>query len=150
MTIPSEVKAEVVDRGKERGFADAIQVDEAVGEGWIQVVHVEMPEEFVRLCGEAGVDKGEAQVLRFAKEKGTLALIDDEPPREFALSLGITVRGTVGVLVEAVKKGMLPRSLALRKLDELSDLMYMSGELYRLARESIETATPHSPFSDHE
>lgn len=141
MTIPSEVKTEVVDRGREKGFADALIVDEAIGKGWIQVSDVKMPEEFMRLCREAGVDEGEAQVLRLARESGTLALIDDESPREFALSLGITVRGTLGVLVEAVKKGTLARSLALRKLDELSDLMYMSGELYRLARESIEKAT---------
>jgi hypothetical protein len=50
------------------------------------------------------------------------------------------VRGTIGVLVDAVKRGILTKALALRKLDELSDLMYMSGELYRLARESIEAA----------
>jgi len=140
VTIPSEVKAEVVDRGKERGYADAILVEEAVRKGWIRVVDVKMPEEFVRLCREAGVDDGEAQVLRLAREKGILALIDDESPREFALSLGITVRGTIGVLVDAVKRGILTRALALRKFDELSDLMYMSGELYRLARESIEAA----------
>lgn len=140
MIIPSEVKAEVVDRGRERGFADAILVDEAVRKGWIHVVDVKMPEEFVRLCREAGVDEGEAQVLHLAKEKRILALIDDETPRELASSLGIKVRGTIGVLVHAVKKGMLSRSLALRKLDELSDLMYMSGELYRLARDSIEKA----------
>jgi hypothetical protein len=28
--------------------------------------------------------------------------------------------------------------VALKKLDELSDLMYMSGELYRLTRKALE------------
>jgi len=115
-------------------------VEEAVRTGWIHVVDVKMPEDFVKLCRDMGVDEGEAQVLRFAREKQILALIDDQAPREFALSLGITVRGTIGVIVDAVKRGILARSLALRKLDELTDLMYMSGELYRLARGSIEEA----------
>jgi len=138
ITIPLEVKAEVVDRGKEKGFADAFLIEEAIRNGWILVVDVKMSDEFLELCRQAGVDKGEAEVLRHAKEKGGLALLDDESPRDLARSLGIPVRGTLGVLVESARKGALARMAALKKLDELSDLMYMSSELYKLTRKALE------------
>jgi predicted nucleic acid-binding protein len=138
ITIPSEVRAEVVERGKEKGFADAFLIEEAIQNGWIKVVDVKIPDEFLELCHRAGVDKGEAEALRYAKEKGGLALLDDESPRDLARSLGIPVKGTLGILVEAVRKGRLAKTAALKKLDELSDLMYMSGELYKLTRNALE------------
>ncbi len=138
ITIPLEVRAEAVDRGKEKGFADAFLIEEAIRNGWIQVVNVKIPGEFLELCRQAGVDKGEAEVLRYAKENGGLGLLDDEAPRDLARSLGIPVRGTMGVLVESVRRGRLTRQAALRKLDELSDLLYMSSELYKLARRALE------------
>jgi predicted nucleic acid-binding protein len=138
ITIPEEVKTEVVDQGREKGFADAFLIEEAIRAGWIRVVNVKMSDDFLELCRRAGVDKGEAEVLRHAKENGGLALLDDESPRDLARSLGIPVRGTLGILVEATRKGKLSKTSALRKLDELSDFMYMSGELYKLTRKALE------------
>ena len=127
-----------MDRGKEKGFADAFLIEEAIRNGWVLVVDVKMSDDFLELCRRAGVDKGEAEVLRYAKENGGLVLLDDESPRDLARSLGIPVRGTLGLLLEAVREGKLARTAALRKLDELSDLMYMSGELYKLTRKALE------------
>ena len=138
ITIPAEVRAEVVDRGREKGLADAFLIEEAIRSGWIRVVDVKMTNDFLELCRRAGVDKGEAEVLRYAKDNRALALIDDESPRDLARSLGISIRGTLGILVEASKKGKLTRTTALEKLDELSDIMYMSGELYKLTRKALE------------
>jgi len=138
ITIPLEVKAEVVDRGREKGFADGFLIEEAIRKGWILVVDVVMSDEFLELCKQAGAGRGEAEVLRYAKETGSLALLDDESPRNLAVSLGIPVRGTLGVLVESVRRGRLARLAALKKLDELSDIMYMSSELYKLARKALE------------
>ncbi len=133
-----EVRAEVVDRGKEKGFGDAFLIEEAIRSGWILVVEVKMSDEFLELCRQAGVDKGEAEVLRYAQQRGGLALLDDESPRDLARALGIPVRGTLGVLVESVRKGRMAKTAALKKLDELSDVMYMSGEIYKLARKALE------------
>jgi predicted nucleic acid-binding protein len=141
ITIPLEVGAEVVDRGKEKGFADAFLIEEAIRDGRILVVDVKMSDEFLELCRRAGVDKGEAEVLRYTKERGGLALLDDESPRDLARSLGTPVRGTLGVLVELVRKGRMAKTAALKKLDELSDLMYMSSELYKLTRKALEEQT---------
>jgi predicted nucleic acid-binding protein len=132
------VKEEVVDRGKERGFADALLVEEAIHDGWISVVDVRMPDEFLELCQHAGVDIGEAAVLRHAREKRGIALLDDEAPRDLARSLRVPVRGTLGIMIDAVRKGLLERKEALIKLDEVSEIMYVSGEVYRRARTAIE------------
>ncbi len=126
-----------MDRGKERGFADALLVEEAIRNGWISVVDVKMPDEFLELCRLAGVDRGEAAVLSYAKEKGGLALLDDEAPRDLARSLRIPVRGTLGIIIDAVRKGFLERKEALSRLDEVSEMMYVSSEIYRRARTAI-------------
>lgn len=127
-----------MDRGKERGFADALLVEEAIRNGWISVVDVKMPDEFLELCHLAGVDRGEAAVLRYAKEKGGFALLDDEAPRDLARALRIPVRGTLGIIIDAVRKGLLDRKEALSRLDEVSEIMYVSSEIYRRARTAIE------------
>lgn len=127
-----------MDRGKERGFADALLVEEAIRNGWISVVDVKMRDEFPKLCHLAGVDRGEAAVLSYAKEKGGLALLDDEAPRDLARSLRIPVRGTLGIITDAVRKGLLERKEALSRLDEISEIMYVNSEIYRRARTAIE------------
>ena len=124
-------------RGKERGFADALLVEEAIRDGWISVVNVKMRDEFLELCRLAGVDRGEAAVLSHAKEKGGIVLLDDEAPRDLARSLRIPVRGTLGIIIDAVRKGLLERKEALRSLDEVSEIMYVSSEIYRRARTAI-------------
>ncbi len=140
ITIPAEVKVEVVDQGKRKGSADALLIENAIKEGWITVVTVGLPDGFARLCELAGLQKGEAAVLGLAMERKTPALLDDQAARMLGRSLGIPVRGTLGILVEAVRKNSLGKAQALSKLDELSDVMYLSGELYRLARRAIEEA----------
>ncbi|MHA1833781.1 MAG: hypothetical protein ACTSV7_07305, partial [Candidatus Baldrarchaeia archaeon] len=58
--------------------------------------------------------------------------------REFARILGVTVRGSLGILIEGLKKGILTRKEALKKLDELSEVMYISMEVYKLVRRKLE------------
>ncbi len=127
-----------MDRGKERGFADALLVEEAIRNGWVSVVDVKMTDDFLELCRIAGVDRGEAAVLKYAREKGGFALLDDEAPRDLARSLRIPIRGTLGIIIDAVRKGLLERKEALSRLDEVSEMMYVSNEIYRRARTAIE------------
>ncbi len=138
--IPPEVKLEVVDRGKQKGAADALLIEKAIAERWITIVSISLAVDFARLCEQAGLQAGEAAVLQYAMEKKTFALLDDEAARLVERSLKIQVRGTLGILVEAVRRRVLSRAEALRKLDELSELMYMSSELYRLTRRTLEEA----------
>lgn len=57
----------------------------------------------------AQLDPGEAAAIWLAAERrATLVLTDDRPARLAAEQLGIAVRGTLGVLVEAKRRGEIP------------------------------------------
>ncbi len=136
--IPYEVKIEVVLRGKEKGYSDAFIVERAISEGWIIVVDVKPPETYLSLASRAGVHMAESRVIWLAYREGLVALLDDDAARVFAESLGIKVRGSLGILIEAVKKGFMSKKNALRTLDKLSNVMYLSADLYRIVRKAIE------------
>ena len=127
-----------MDRGKDKGSADALLVEDSIREGWIIVVKVNMPAEFARVCERVGVQRGEAEVIRLAGEKKIPALLDDRQARLLARSLRVPVKGSLGILVEGARKGLLDKLEAGKKLDQLSDVMYINSDLYRLIRKTIE------------
>lgn len=62
---------------------------------------------------------------------------DDEPARVFARTLGITVRDTLGILIQATKSGVLRGQEAIRMLNELTETIYISADLYKAVRKEI-------------
>jgi len=135
--IPQEVKVEAVDRGKEGGAADALKIEEAVKDGWIRVKDISLNGEFLKAAKIAGLQTAEAAVIQYAYQNHAVALLDDEPIRVFAKTLGIPIRGTLGILLEAVEAGQISRGEALEALDRLSEIMYLSAELYRLVGKNL-------------
>jgi len=135
--IPQEVKIEAVDRGKERGAADALQIEDAVKDGWIKVKDISLNGEFLKAAKIAGLQIAEAAVIQYAYQNQAVALLDDEPARVFAKTLGVPIRGTLGILLEAVEADQISREEALEALDRLSEIMYLSAELYRLLRKTL-------------
>ena len=58
---------------------------------------------------EASVDKGEASAIALAIElDDCLLIIDDLKGRRFAHQLGLTIIGTIGVIVDAKLSGIIP------------------------------------------
>lgn len=58
---------------------------------------------------EASVDKGEASAIALAIElDDCLLIIDDLKGRKFAHQLGLTIIGTIGVIVDAKLTGIIP------------------------------------------
>lgn len=58
---------------------------------------------------EASVDKGEASAIALAIESDDcLLIIDDLKGRKFAQQLGLTIIGTIGVIVDAKLAGIIP------------------------------------------
>jgi uncharacterized protein len=53
------------------------------------------------------VDSGEAEAIALASEKSCLLISDDKQARAAAKSLGVSVIGTVGVLVRAKQNGVI-------------------------------------------
>lgn len=54
------------------------------------------------------IDDGEAEAIALALERKTTLVLDDRKARHVARRLGISIIGTVGILVRAKKQGILP------------------------------------------
>jgi predicted nucleic acid-binding protein len=74
---------------------------------WIKIQNPTNKKE-VLLLG-ASVDKGEASAIALALEhKDCLLIIDEVKGRKLALSLGLIITGTLGIIAEAKKAGHIP------------------------------------------
>ena len=105
---------------------------------WIRTVSLADPQS-ASVYGR--LDQGEASVLALAKEHDAhLVIIDEKKAREEAKRIGLPVRGTVGVLLEAKKKGLID---AIKPLLEtlhdngmyleqsfIDDVLQLAGEAY--------------------
>ena len=135
--IPDEVKTETVDKGKEKGHPDALQIENAIQQGWIKTIQIQLNPDFQKAAKTAGLTKAEAAVIQHAYQNQLTALLDDEPARIFAKTLGITIRGTLGILIQATKNNILNQREALQTLDKLTETMYLSADLYKITRKEI-------------
>jgi uncharacterized protein len=107
LLVPSAVYHEVVTEGQIRPGAQKTVT--AVTIGWIQVVSLQTPAiaEHLRLSTRLGM--GESEVLALAQERqANLLLIDEARGVREALSQGFSVLRTVGVLMQAKRRGYLP------------------------------------------
>lgn len=136
--IRVEVKQEVVDRGKEKGFSDALLVEQAVERGSLRVVTVHTDARFMKAAGVAGLQQAEVGVVYHAYRNSGTALLDEEAARMFARGLGVKVRGSIGVLIEGVKAGLVTPSEGVQGLDRLAEVMYLSASVYRLALKRLQ------------
>jgi predicted nucleic acid-binding protein len=105
--VPAPVYQEVVTRGLELGQPDAYTVQMAVARHELVVVGVEVAE-----TSEAGVDLslhlGERAAIQLARQEAAdWVLLDDQLAREKALELGLRVKGSLGVIVEAFRRRLL-------------------------------------------
>ncbi len=113
--IPEEVYKEVVEKGLEEGFSDAFVIKESVDNGWVKVVKLAEDEE--KLCEKIvehapEIHLGEAQAIILARENKTLLLIDESSGRAFAEAMGLKARGTLYIIIEALRKRLLDKNNA--------------------------------------
>jgi predicted nucleic acid-binding protein len=139
--IPEEVKNETVDEGKEKGHPDALQIEEAIRRGWIKTIQVQLNPDFQKAAKTAGLRNTEAAVIQYAYQNRLTALLDDEPARIFARALGITIRGTLGILLQATRNNILNHEAAVQTLDKLTETMDISANLYKTTRKEIDKLT---------
>jgi len=101
LTIPPAVYNELVIRGHGRPGAE-----ETAEASWITV---QTPSEtpLLQLLAEI-LDRGEAEAIALAHElKAELVLLDELHGRRIAQSLGLRVRGTLGLLAEGYRRGLV-------------------------------------------
>ena len=128
--IPKKVYEEVVVKGKEEGFSDALVVEEQIEKGWISIEDLGSDEKLVEHATE--LEKDETAVIKLAREKdGPLLLIDDAAGRQIAKSFGLEVKGTLYVLLKAYKEGYLNKKDVRDLLDEIISAGFrISSEQY--------------------
>ncbi|KXA96461.1 hypothetical protein AKJ37_05145 [candidate division MSBL1 archaeon SCGC-AAA259I09] len=135
--VPRKVKEETVDRGKEQGESDALIIEKAVEDGWIQVHEVEP-----RVV-PFDIEEGETAALSLAKELDVdEVLVDEAPARKAARMMDLEPRGTVYVLLSALKQEKIDLDSFLETLDDLVEKGFrLKEEVYiraiRRAREIV-------------
>jgi predicted nucleic acid-binding protein len=95
----------VVLRGEEGGYSDALQTKLTLQRG--QLIVVEVEETSPEING-LPLHKGEKETIHCALEKeADLVLLDDMLARSEAKNAGLTVKGTLGVIVDAYRHAIL-------------------------------------------
>ncbi len=101
--VPGDVVTEIL-RGKDLsdGFASAMEIEDAIGIGWIKVIELETDEHYVaeKYSRDPGIHPGEADVLAMG-HRFNLLLLDDLGARTFAKTLGFDIVGTIGIILQA-------------------------------------------------
>lgn len=107
--------------GKERGILPDTDWS------WMRVLEIESEQEghlFERLTERLG--RGESACLSFAVNRNMKILTDDLDTRNYAQRLGVSVSGTIGVLILAVKKGIISLAEGNKFLVEMIENGYYS------------------------
>lgn len=140
--IPPEVKVETIDRGKEKGYSDAYAIEQAMNEEWLtqESLAQKNREKSEALARMMGIDVGEAQAIILAKQKNEKdILIDQSNARAVARNLGLNPRGTIFVLLTALKRKLITKDTAKQMLHKLIETnFYISVNIYRDTLKTIE------------
>lgn len=121
VTIPAAVFDEVVIQGEAAGRDDAAIIRQAVAAGQITVVAA--GEEDLRPEVRAlPLGRGERHAIEVAlRTSPRWILLDDALARDAAASFGLPVKGTLGVLVEAYRSGLLSQDQLDAAFDTIVD-----------------------------
>lgn len=106
VVIPREVYNEVVINGLRLGSSEAAAVDFLVRQGRILVTDVLLPAPLPDWA--AAIDKGELETILLAQDlQPDWVIIDNAHARQAARRADLYIKGTVGVLLEAFRRGYL-------------------------------------------
>ena len=137
--IAPGVYLEVVERGW--GFPGSFETERAVKEDWLKVRSIADKARVTDLMREYGISLGNAETIQLAIEDGAeLALADETEVRNLLEEYGVKVRGCIGVLIEAAKKGIISTKEAKKAVRRLTETGYrvsdnVLNEAYRLLGE---------------
>lgn len=131
VVISRFVKVESVDRGKELGATDALEIERAIKEGWIKVADLtrRQKQTVQRLVSETRVGLGEAETLTIARDEKIPIILDDKEARAIAKSWDLELMSTVMVLYEAFIKDLISYDELVEDLAKLTRVMWISTDV---------------------
>ncbi len=136
-TIPLEVEKECC--GVKKSL-DALLIQKALDESRIKVIAVKNRKLVVKLQGDFGLGRGEAEAIALAlTEKAEVLCIDDKNGINACKLLGIAFTTAIGILVRSREKGLLTGSEALAKLSTLARHGRYKESILEDARRKLET-----------
>lgn len=101
-------------------FADEAEIVKA--SSFLKVKTVQNQQSLSILQAVSGLDDGESEAIILAGELGSDALIIDERKgRKIAQKLGITITGTIGILIQAHNENMISTENAKLYLEQLKN-----------------------------
>ena len=133
--IPAEVKRETVDAGIELGYEDTKIIEETIIRGKIKVVEYEAQD--LSLAEKYGIERGEYLAIVLAIAENCFFLCDDERARELAERKGIEVRGSIGIILMALKNSLISREQAVKYIEKLKKVMYFSEKLFKRVKKML-------------
>ncbi|MBK5275113.1 MAG: DUF3368 domain-containing protein [Desulfuromonadales bacterium] len=131
------VVAEVL-RGFRQGHTGLEPLVQLLSDGWPRQDDLSTPAErrlYARISVSLG--DGESSCLALAARRGYVFACDDRLARSEAVRLGIPLTGTVGILIKAVRNGVID----LRKANAVLKQMIAAGfyaPMARITREMVE------------
>lgn len=106
--ISPGVYHETIINGLHHGHADAMVLDLYYQKHVLKVMSPSDQTGVMQLAANEGIDLGEAETIVLAREQQAgLTLIDEQRARKIARRQALRVKGTLGVLFEAFRKGVL-------------------------------------------
>lgn len=102
---------------------------------WIHIKEIQ--NEMAKSMYKTMLHEGEVEVMILAKEEcADLVIIDDKNAKKHAKYLGLSVTGTLGVLIKAKQRGMIPE---LKPLLEtmIQNNIYIKDSLIKLCLEQV-------------
>ncbi|MBI4449013.1 DUF3368 domain-containing protein [Candidatus Woesearchaeota archaeon] len=132
--IPEQVYNEVVRAGKDLGKDDALYIDSLIKEG----IFVVQDSSKVFDASHPTLSLADQEVLHLAKESKAIAVIDEDIGRATAEVLGVSTKGSIGILLVLVNNRILSKkecqAIVLQMIDHG---WYCSTDLYSLIMEKV-------------
>jgi len=136
--ITPEVYREVVVEGLMLGKEDAKEVEKLIERGIKIVEHKRSPG---KLAGRYRIHRGEAGSILLAKQvKVKLLLINERAGRIAAKAEGLKVKGTVGVVFDALNTGLINNKEAMDILKKLRDnphIFWINPDVIEIAMKRV-------------
>jgi predicted nucleic acid-binding protein len=113
LLTPKEVYREAVEKGLQEGFSDALIIKECVDQDWIRLCR--LYENGAALCLKIvehafEFHLGMAQAIVLTRNLGALLLMDESSGRLFAEAWSLKVKGTLYVIVRALREELLDKT----------------------------------------
>ena len=124
--IPKRVYDEVILKGIERDEPEVNYINELIKNKVFNVEEAKIIREFELLSG------ADSEVIELAKEKNSMAIIDDSYAKSIADSLNIKCHGSVYLILKLIEQEVITKEEAINYIDKMIEFgFYLSVTKYK-------------------